>query len=138
MRDLAVLLHETSSLMKRRFEHEARPCGLTLLQWRALRWLNDNGPVRQRALVEALEATPMTISDMAERMEKADLITRGTDPKDSRAKLLQITPTGLEKLEEMRLTANVVFEEITAGLSAEDMAAVHHGLSRIKENLGGN
>ena len=80
MRDIMMLLHETAGLMRRRFEQAARPEELTLMQWRALGLLERNGPMRQVEIKEALEASPMTISDLAERMQSAGLVVRQTDP----------------------------------------------------------
>lgn len=136
MKELAILLQETSGLMKRRFEQVARPAGLTLLQWRALRCLEVSGPMRQVALVDAIETTPMTVSDMADRLEKARLITREADPEDSRAKILKITDLGVAKLAEMRQTANAVFAEIMAGLTEADITAMQSSLATMKDNLG--
>ena len=136
MKELAILLQETSGLMKRRFEQVARPAGLTLLQWRALRCLEVSGPMRQVALVDAIETTPMTVSDMADRLEKARLITREADPEDSRAKILKITDLGVAKLAEIRQTANAVFAEIMAGLTEADITAMQSSLATMKDNLG--
>lgn len=136
VKDIAILLHETAGLVRRRFERAARPEGLTLLQWRALGLLEREGPLRQVAVVEALETSPMTVSDLAERLEAAGLVRRASDPEDSRAKTLAVTEQGAAKLAAMRSISGEVFDEVFAGFSDTDSAALKAGLQRIKNNLG--
>ena len=137
MRDVAMLMHEPAGLMRRRFEQEARPSGLTLLQWRALNLLEANGPLRQVAIGEALEASPMAISDLAQRLRTAGYVSRQPDPRDNRAKTLSLTPEGARKVAEMRDAATSVFSEIFEGLTDQDADALRSALTRIKTNLGG-
>ena len=137
MRDIMMLLHETAPLMRRRFEQAARPEGLTLMQWRAIGLLERNGPMRQVEIKEALEASPMTISDLAERMQAAGLVTRQTDPNDSRAKTLTLTDAGHAKFAIMHQISEAVFDEVAIGIGDETKAALRDGLSAIKDNLGG-
>ena len=136
VKDIAMLLHETAALMRRRFEAAARPEGLTLMQWRALALLDRDGPLRQRAVGEALEASPMTISDLAERMAVAGLVRRAQDPDDSRAKTLELTDDGRAKLEAMRRVSDRVFADVFGGVDAREAEALRRGLVRIKQNLG--
>lgn len=137
MKDIAMMLHETSGLVRRRFEQAARPQGLTLMQWRALGLIDQHGPMRQVAIGEAMEASPMTISDLAERLQTAGLITREPDPSDSRAKVLALTDHGSEKLRLMRRISEAVFAEVFAGVTDREAAALRQALLRIKDNLGG-
>lgn len=137
MKDVAILLHETSALMRRRFEQAARPEGLTLMQWRTLGLLHLQGPLRQVAIGEAIEASPMTISDLADRLETAGLVTRAADPSDSRAKVLELTAAGEAKVETMRRISEAVFADVFSGVTARESAALRQGLLKIKDNLGG-
>ncbi|NIY71607.1 MarR family transcriptional regulator [Marivivens donghaensis] len=137
MKPLPIILHEAYTLMKRRFEKEARPQNLTMNQWRALGMLKRFGPIRQVELCAALQASPMTISDLADRMETAGLISRTNDPDDSRAKVLELTEAGKTKSELMKAISEGVFEEVFEGVSAEDLAVMERALTRIIQNLGG-
>ena len=96
-----------------------------------------NGPMRQVEIKEALEASPMTISDLAERMQAAGLVTRQTDPNDSRAKTLTLTDAGHAKFAIMHQISEAVFDEVAIGIGDETKAALRDGLSAIKDNLGG-
>ena len=131
-----MLLHETAGLIRRRFEQTARPEGLTLLQWRALGLLAQTGPMRQVAVGEALEASPMAISDLAERLASAGLVERARDPKDSRAKTLALTAAGQERVTAMRTRSEAIFAEVFRDVSHTEAEALGHALTKIKRNLG--
>ncbi len=137
MRDVAMFMHETAGLMRRRFEQEARPSGLTLLQWRALSLLEKSGPLRQVAVGEALEASAMAISDLAERLQAAGYVSREPDPRDNRAKTLSLTADGARKVTEMHDAATGIFTEIFDGVTEAEADALRSALTRIKTNLGG-
>ena len=136
MKDLAMLLHEAAGLMRRRFEQAARPFGLTLMQWRALGLLGKNGPMRQVAIGEALEASPMTISDLAERLSSAGLVTRRPDPTDSRAKQLDLTEEGRQMIARMATRADEIFAESFSGITGPERDAMMSALEKMKTNLG--
>lgn len=137
MKDIAVMMHEANALLRRRFEKAARPQNLTLMQWRILGMLARNGAMRQVALVEAIKASPMTISDVAERLESAGLVSRDVDPDDSRAKTVALTVAGTQKVEAMRDVSAGVFSETFEGIAEADLEALRRVLPRIIENLGG-
>lgn len=137
MKNIAVMLHEATGLMRRRFEAAARPQKLTLMQWRFLGTLARKGAMRQVALGEAIKASPMTVSDVAERLVAAGLICRDTDPDDSRAKIVALTPAGERKTEIMRDISAGVFADAFDGVSEADLEAMQRALPKIIENLGG-
>lgn len=136
MKSIGLLLQESSALMKRRFEQEARPQQLTLMQWRVLAELSRSGPVRQVALVEAINVSAMTVSDVADRLEKAGLVSRVPAPSDSRAKEISLTAAGERKVAEMRDIAVGVFAEVFDGIPPEDLDTLSRTLTRIVANLG--
>ncbi len=135
MKSIALLLHESAALMKREFERCARPNGLTLMQWRMLGELSREGSMRQAALIVALNAPAMTVSDVAERMEKAGLILRDADPEDSRAKMVTISPKGEALAAKMRDISSEVFARAFDGVPQEDLDRLLVTLSRITQNL---
>lgn len=137
MQGLGLLLHNAASLLKREFERAARPHGLTLLQWRILGELSRDDGQTQTALGNHLEASPMTVSDVLERLEAGALITREVDPSDSRAKLVRITPKARALVEQMRDVAAEVYERAVEGIDEADRAAMLRALPRIAANLEG-
>ncbi|OWU83254.1 hypothetical protein ATO6_19105 [Oceanicola sp. 22II-s10i] len=137
MKRIAILMHETTAVMRRRFEQAAKPLGLTLNQWKALGILADRGPLRQGALVEALRASPMTVSDLCDRLEKAGLVTREASVEDSRAKDVALTGEGRRKVAQMRDVAGAVFAEVFAGIDPAELDVAERVMARMMENLHG-
>ena len=136
MKDVAVLMHETVGQMRRQFEQIARPMGITMMQWKALAHLEGSGPLRQVELAEALQTSPMTISDLADRMEAAGLIARYPAPQDNRAKLLELTKSGRDTIARMHAEAEELFAKMFDGCDPDRLAIFHDELSRMSANLG--
>jgi DNA-binding MarR family transcriptional regulator len=134
---LGYLIHEVARLIKRRFEEEARSHGLTLAQWRALAQVATNDCIPQREIADSMDADPMTVSGILDRLEKRGLIERYPDPSDSRAKLARLTPAGEELFQTARNFGLAMYEHAIAGLSAGERQALQAGLEKMRANLSG-
>ncbi len=134
---LGYLVHEVARLMKRRFEEEAKWHGITLAQWRALAQVATHDCISQRELADQIDADPMTVSGVLDRLEKRGLIERYPDPSDSRAKLARLTPAGEELFRTARQFGLAMYENAIAGLSAEERGALQSGLEKMRDNLSG-
>ena len=65
----------------------------------SLWWLSEHGePPTQKALADQAGTDAMMTSQVLRRLEAAGLIERNPHPRDSRARLLAVTPEGREKL----------------------------------------
>ena len=135
VKSLGYLLSDSARLLKREFEREAKGYNLTLPQWKVVSTLAERDGMSQTALSALIEVSPMTLSDMLERLESNGLLTREADPADSRAKLVRITPAALALVDEMRLLAARIYDRVLAGVSEADRAALVRSLTRITENL---
>ena len=130
-----MLLHTAAQHLKREFERAMRPHGLTLLQWRVLKVLSHADGQTQKTLGCELDTSPMSISDVLERLEAAGLVAREVDPEDSRAKRARITAAGQELLGEMRTIAAAVYERAAEGIDEADQEAMMRTLARMVSNL---
>jgi DNA-binding MarR family transcriptional regulator len=135
---LGLLLHDAARLLKSEFERRARGHRLTLMQWRVLGQLSRSDGLTQTALGALVEASPMTVSDILDRLERMDLVRREADPGDSRAKLVWITAAARPLIDEMRAVAVEVYDSALANISAEDREALMRSLGQIVDNLGGH
>lgn len=73
--------------------------GLTHVQFvllASLTWLDREEPVTQRELAEHARTDPMMTSQVLRALEAAGLVKRASHPDDARAKLLSVTPAGVE------------------------------------------
>ncbi len=135
MSSLAILLHDVAEQLKKRFEQAARPTKLTHMQWRVMGALARLGAMSQTALVAELKSSPMTISDLLERLEEKELVTRETDPNDSRAKLVSLTNAGKKLTDKMKIVANEIYAEALQGIPAQDIETMQRALEAMNENL---
>jgi len=136
MQSLGMMLHDAARLLKREFERQARDHRLSLTQWRVLAQLAGCDGLTQTAIGTLVEASPMTVSDILERLEEMELVRRETDPSDSRAKLVWMTEAGDALVGEMREIAAGVYDRALQGISENDVAALTRALGQINSNLG--
>ncbi len=131
------LIHDVAKLLKRRMEDEAKDHGITLPQWRTLAQISLGNDSRQTTLAAAIDADPMTMSGILDRLEKRGLITRIPDPTDSRAKLAAVTPEGQAVVDNARDVGRGVLASAMNGLSVEDQATLKTLLTKVRDNLQG-
>lgn len=134
---LGYQVFEVARLMKRRFEEQAKSHGITLPQWRALAQIATHDGISQRALSGQIDADPMTVSGILDRLEKRGLIERYPDPADSRAKLARLTAAGEDLFQTARQVALAMYESAVAGLTPAEREALQSGLEKMSANLSG-
>jgi len=135
MQTLGHRLHDAARLLKREFEKRARGQTMTLLQWRVLGKLAMTDGLTQTALGAKVEASPMTISDILDRLEGQGLVRREPDPSDSRAKLVWITEAADPIVADLRAIADEVYAKALAGISPADQEVLMRTLIKIATNL---
>jgi DNA-binding MarR family transcriptional regulator len=79
----------------------------------------------------------MTMSGILDRLEKRGLIARMADPNDSRAKLVSVTPDGVELVNKAHNLGRSLLTEALAGVPVTDQDALVRALGCIRENLLG-
>jgi DNA-binding MarR family transcriptional regulator len=137
MTSLGFLLADAARLLRRRFEHESRDIAMTSAQLQVFARLKFNEGIGQAALAALLDMEPMTLCRHVDRMEASGLVERQPDPNDRRARKLYTTEAGRAQLEPMRDRAAAVYEQVQAGLSAEERAILQKGLRTVIANLSG-
>ena len=104
-RSLGVLISDVARLLRRNFDRRLQSLGLTQAQWRAIVHVSRTEGMNQVALAECLEAQPITVARLIDRMESAGWIERRNDPLDRRAVQLFLTPKCQPILEEIHARA---------------------------------
>ena len=91
------LLSVAARVVESRFDEVLNGLGLTHAGLIALHHLAD-GPLAQRELATLCRVTDQTMSRTIERLNRSGHVTRGSDARDRRRTLVEITPTGRDVL----------------------------------------
>ncbi|MGH8287556.1 MAG: MarR family winged helix-turn-helix transcriptional regulator [Steroidobacteraceae bacterium] len=134
-RQLGFLLKDTSRRYSRRFEERAQALSLTLVQCRALLYLENNQGVSQKRLSELTELDPMTLVRILDRMEADGWVQRRFDPADRRAHTLWLTPKAKPVLDHIAQLIADTRTEALQGLSNEERSKLLELLERVHTNL---
>lgn len=135
-RALALLLHDTARLLRKRFDRYARAsAGITRAQFGVLAILARNEGLTQVALAEQLEITPITLARLIDRLEAEGWVERRRDPDDRRAHRLFLRREGREVLERLRPLAQRFLEETFADLSPQARLQLIDTLSVVRAGL---
>jgi MarR family transcriptional regulator, transcriptional regulator for hemolysin len=137
-RSLGVLISDVARLLRRNFDRRLQSLGLTQAQWRAIVHVSRTEGMNQVALAECLEAQPITVARLIDRMEAAGWIERRNDPLDRRAVQLFLTPKCQPILEEIHARAADMMSDGVAGMSATAQKQLFESLQRMKQNLAAN
>jgi len=129
------IIHEVAKAFRRRFEEEVKVHDLTLPQMRALGELVRKGGVSQVSLAGAIDADPMTLKGILDRLEKRGLVQRQQDPSDSRAKVVHVTEAGEALFRTAKSVGVEIQNEAIEGLSEAELTAVSQSLVHIRNNL---
>jgi DNA-binding MarR family transcriptional regulator len=134
-RQLGFLLKDTSRRYSRRFEERAQALALTLVQCRALLYLENNQGVSQKRLSELTELDPMTLVRILDRMEADGWVQRRFDPADRRAHTLWLTAKAKPVLDHIAQLIADTRTEALQGLSNEERSKLLELLERLHGNL---
>ncbi|GAA1959571.1 MarR family winged helix-turn-helix transcriptional regulator [Microbacterium deminutum] len=93
-------------------------------QWRTLSILQSEGPRRLGELAVMSRVTQPGMTRLVGQLDDAGLISRESDPADSRASVIHITDAGARALAAWRVQLRDALEPHFADLSADDWAAL--------------
>jgi len=82
------------------FDQHMQP--VTRVQWLLMRRLHHKGGSTIGQLAEHLDVRASTMSQMLDRLEKQDYVTREQDVLDARVKIIKLTPAGEAIIEQMQ------------------------------------
>lgn len=132
---LGVLISDVARALRRNFDRRLQSLGLTQAQWRAIVHVKRLEGMNQVALAECLEAQPITVARLVDRMESAGWIERRNDPLDRRAVRLYLTAKSQPILEQIHARAAEMMDDAVSGFSATAQKQLFEMLLRMKQNL---
>lgn len=120
--------------MTRRIRTEMRTAGagaLTVPQLRALLYVRRHPGTGLAPLAEHLGSTPPGASGLVERLVRAGLVERTTDPDERRRIQLRLTPTGTEHVGRAQLLVRSRLSADLASLSANELTMLAAALELL-------
>ena len=132
---VGLLLIDTGRVLRKRFEQNVRGTGLTRAQWQVLKEIYVKEGINQGALAELLEVEPITVGRLIDRLEKAGLIERRSNPADRRAWSLYLRPAAHPLLETLKEIAATTRAELLRDMSDAEIDEGMRLLTKMKDNL---
>lgn len=91
--------------------------------------------VNQRELADALHITPATMAASLKSLERRGYVTKRSDQRDGRCKLLSITQKGLDAVQRCRDAFDMVDAQLYAGFTRQEVEQEKAFLRRMLHNL---
>jgi len=132
---LGFLLHDTTRLIRRRFEMRAAELGLTSSQWRLVVHLMRNGPMPQARLADLLEIEPISVSRLVDRMQEAGWVVREPDPNDRRVRIVSVTDKTRATVAQAKDITDTIYAQALKGLPPGTQDMLTSTLRQIIANL---
>ncbi len=111
--------------------------GVTPGEARTLAHAARAGAVRQNVLAERMGVEAMTLSGYLDRLEARALIRRANDPKDRRAKLVELTDAADDVLVAIGRVAAEMRKKAAGSLSHAEWESLLEQLKLVRANLAG-
>lgn len=133
---LHILMHN-GRLLERAIEEELAASGLHHGQGRILVNIQRASVITQADLARRMDIQPATITNMLRPLEQQKLITRKTDPKTNRARLVSLTPAGLRACKKVEAAWNRIETRLLKALPDADIDELFQILETTLTTLGG-
>jgi DNA-binding MarR family transcriptional regulator len=134
--DLVDTIVRTHFAVRRRFSAALSQQSASMPQVRMLMTLAEAGrPLRMRDLARRLGMSNRTVTPLVDALDRAGLLSRGGDPRDRRAVLVQSTNRGQAEIAALRQTQHEVSAEIAGPLSAEELGQMVRLLRQVLSHL---
>lgn len=129
---LFFLLNMAQGLLYKTAEQESKDVtGFSIVQNAALLAVEKSEPCSQIELGKLLRISKSTVSGLAERMEKNNLIERRPDLKDARLIQIYLKPKGREALQVVKPLMQKQNARLVDGFSEEEIKVVIKFLNHI-------
>ncbi|WP_375504311.1 MarR family winged helix-turn-helix transcriptional regulator [uncultured Jatrophihabitans sp.] len=133
--ELGELYLELHHRIHRLVDEAMNDAGLSLSRAKVLRVLAQQGPVNQATVAYALGFAPRSVTDTLDALEREGLATRGPDPRDRRAWLVEITPAGTVALDRAIAVKKALMNTIFDGLSDTEREHFADTLAGLRTRL---
>lgn len=127
-------VQHASRTIGKRFDEAFRPVGLNNWQFTMLMALAGQASQTINQIAGQLGMDRTTATKNLHPLERRGLVTIRTDDKDARVRRVSLTQEGRQLLEDALARWRAVNEQVSAGLSKEQLVAVRSALDVIATN----
>lgn len=111
-----------------------RQIGMSFARLQLLLLLHREGELSQAELQRRLGVDGAVITRQVKQLEEDGLIRRRPDPRDNRFTLVLLTAAGRDVTANLHQQRPRFEAQFAAGLDPAELAALHSGLARLREN----
>ncbi len=128
-------LYSLAGRLNRRLQNRLRSQDIKVSHWRVLSVLRSAGSLTVGKIAELALMEQPTVSRVIMQLEVDGLATRAAAPQDSRATVVTLTASGIEKLGTIIPTAHRHQQEALSGFSENELKLLGTMLQRIDDNI---
>ena len=134
---MSFLIADVSRLLRAEFDRRTSEAGMGLTpgEARALSAVARAGIIRQSALAERLGLEAMTLSTYLDRLEGRGLVERAVDPRDRRAKLVNLSAEAHAVMEEIVRIGDGIRADMAVDLEPGEVEALRRMMRQIRTRL---
>ncbi|WP_433386822.1 MarR family winged helix-turn-helix transcriptional regulator [Micromonospora sp. KLBMP9576] len=129
--DVVGRITHLASALRHHQSEEIAALGLTPATARALHELDPDRPLPARDLAEALGCDRSNVTALVDKLERAGLVERRTDPTDRRQKTLRVTGPGRRVRSRVRQVMSD--SRLLAGLTDQELAVLRELVWKVSD-----
>lgn len=111
--------------------------GLTRARAAVVWQLQQQGPVTQRTLSQALRVSPRNVTGLLDALEAGGYVTRGRHPTDRRATLVSLTEQGAVAAARLHADYQMGARVLLGGVSSADLTTFINVIDHVLDRLRG-
>ena len=132
---LPYLINRVGNILVQLFSSDLAPFQLSVPMWRVIAVLAENGEHRLIDLSTMTSIDPSTLSRLTEAMQRKRFVLRRRSRHSKREVIVSLAPRGAELVGILGPIARAYEKEMTAGLSASDIATTRRSLREMFDRL---
>lgn len=128
-------LRKIDYIIRREGREIINELNITIPQFTALQILINNGSMTIGELSQKMALACSTITDLVDRMEKTELVTRKKDDKDKRVVIVEVLPKGFDILEKVLNKRRKYLKSRLKDFSIDEMEILKDGLEALLQGM---
>ncbi|MXO66818.1 MarR family winged helix-turn-helix transcriptional regulator [Altericroceibacterium endophyticum] len=105
--------------------------GVSLSRTKILLCLQKRGPMRSTSIADIYNLAPRTVTELIDALEKDGFLERQPDPSDRRAKLVSLTPEGIEAVNKTEPLRRELVDQIFGILDTRELSEFRGMLDKL-------